>query len=219
MMKTVIFDMDGVLVDSEYTYLESKTEILKEAGYDKDISYQYQFMGTTGEYMWSEMKRDLDLPEPVNYYIDLMDFKRHEMISRDGVRAVEGSIKFVRQLVDKGFRLAVASSSTKDEIIQNMQSLGIDDCFEILLSSEEVANSKPEPDVFLKVAELMGVSPTECVVIEDTRNGTLSAYRAGTYCIGFANPDYPNQDLSVAHEIVTSFRDIDIESLKNEIKV
>ncbi len=215
-MKTVIFDMDGVLVDSEYTYLESKTEILKEAGYDKDISYQYQFMGTTGEYMWSEMKRDLDLPESVNYYIDLMDFKRHEMIRRDGVRAVEGSIKFVRQLVDEGFRLAVASSSTKDEIIQNMQSLGIDDCFEILLSSEEVANSKPEPDVFLRVAELMGVSPTECVVIEDTRNGTLSASRAGTYCIGFANPDYPSQDLSAADEIVTSFRDIDIESLKNK---
>lgn len=61
-MKNIIFDMDGVITDSEYTYLISKTEILKEEGIDKEISYQYQFMGTTYEYMWQTMKDELNLP-------------------------------------------------------------------------------------------------------------------------------------------------------------
>ena len=68
-MKKIIFDMDGVIVDSEYTYLESKTQILHAAGKDLPLSYQYQFMGTTYEFMWQTMKDELGLSEGIDYYI------------------------------------------------------------------------------------------------------------------------------------------------------
>lgn len=212
-MKTVVFDMDGVMIDSEYTYLESKTEILHEAGHMKDISYQYQFMGTTYDFMWQQMKDELGLPQDVAYYIDLMNKKRADMIERDGIKGIKGIEDFVKALYDAGFTLAVASSSPKVEIERAMTSLGLDQYLTVLVSGEEVAHSKPEPDVFLRAAELLGVDPKECIAIEDTRNGSLSAHRAGMYVIGFANPDYPEQDLSVCDDKVTAFDQIDIEKL------
>lgn len=207
-MKKIIFDMDGVIVDSEYTYLESKTEILKEAGREKPLSYQYQFMGTTYEFMWQKMKDELDLPEAISFYISEMNRIREDMIQRDGVRAIKYAQDLIRKLAMEGYELAVASSSPKKEIIRNLTELGIIDYFKVLVSGEEVERSKPNPDVFLRAAELIEAAPENCIVIEDTKNGALAAKAAGMYCFGFANPDYPAQDLSMTDEIVNDLSKI-----------
>lgn len=204
-MKYIIFDMDGVIVDSEYTYLESKTEILKESGKEKPISYQYQFMGTTYEYMWSTMKNELNLEREIDYYISEMNRKRNEMIERDGVKPIRGVQKFIKDLYTNGNKLAVASSSPKQEIIRNLHELDLIQYFSCLVSGEEVENSKPHPDVFLKTAELLNIEPSKCIVFEDTKNGSLAAKAAGMYCIGFENPDYPKQDLSATDLIIDKF--------------
>ncbi|MGO4928398.1 HAD family hydrolase [Fundicoccus sp. Sow4_F4] len=208
-MKTIIFDMDGVIVDSEYTYLESKTQILKDADREKPLSYQYQFMGTTYEFMWQKMKDELALPEDISFYISEMNRIREEMIQRDGVRAIKCAQKLIMELHSQGYELAVASSSPKKEIIRNLTELGLIEYFKVLVSGEEVERSKPNPDVFLRAAELIEADPTNCIVIEDTKNGALAAKAAGMYCFGFANPDYPTQDLSMTDEIVTDLSQID----------
>lgn len=201
--------MDGVIVDSEYTYLESKTDILKSADREKPLSYQYQFMGTTYEFMWQKMKDELDLPEDISFYISEMNRIREEMIQRDGVRAIKCAQKLIMELHSQGYELAVASSSPKKEIIRNLTELGLIEYFKVLVSGEEVERSKPNPDVFLRAAELIEADPTNCIVIEDTKNGALAAKAAGMYCFGFANPDYPTQDLSMTDEIVTDLSQID----------
>ncbi|RPA60762.1 HAD family hydrolase [Aerococcus agrisoli] len=206
-MKKIIFDMDGVLVDSEYTYLQSKTDILHEQGFMKDISYQYQFMGTTYDFMWQTMKDELGLPDSVETYIDKMNRYRQAMIERDGVRAIKNSVELVDELGKRGYQMAVASSSPKLEIMRNLRQLGITSQFAHLVSGEEVARSKPNPDIFEKAAHLLQAPSSECIVIEDTRNGVLAAKAAGMYTIGFANPDYPKQDLSKADIIVTDMMD------------
>ncbi|MGO3298235.1 MAG: HAD family hydrolase [Pseudolactococcus laudensis] len=215
MIKTVIFDMDGVLVDSEYTFLETKTDMLKTAGFPKDISYQYQFMGTTFEVMWTIMKEELGLPESISFYINDMNERREVMIARDGIRAIKGAQDLVKRLFEAGFKLAVASSSPKHEIVRAMTELGLVDYFEVLVSGEEVAHSKPAPDVFLAAAERLGVSAQDAIIIEDTKNGSLAARRAGAYVIGFENPNYPAQDLSNADIIVTDYQELTIEKLQN----
>ena len=215
-MNTIIFDMDGVLIDSEYTYLESKTKILNDAGYNKDISYQYQFMGTTYDYMWRTMKEELGLPLEVSDYINDMNQRRKEMIERDGVKPIKGVQKFVSGLHAAGFRMAVASSSPKVDIEFAMESLDLKQYFEYLVSGEEVENSKPAPDVFLYAASLLDVNPENCIAFEDTKNGSLSASYAGMYTIGFENPDYPKQDLSAADEIITDFNQVNINELKDK---
>lgn len=215
MIKTVIFDMDGVLVDSEYTFLETKTDMLKTAGFPKDVSYQYQFMGTTFEVMWTIMKEELGLPESTSFYINDMNERREVMIARDGIRAIKGAQDLVKRLFEAGFKLAVASSSPKYEIVRAMTELGLVDYFEVLVSGEEVAHSKPAPDVFLAAAERLGVSAQDAIIIEDTKNGSLAARRAGAYVIGFENPNYPAQDLSNADIIVTDYQELTIEKLQN----
>lgn len=208
--------MDGVLIDSEYTYLESKTKILNDAGYNKDISYQYQFMGTTYNYMWSTMKEELGLPLEVSDYINDMNQRRKEMIERDGVKPIKGVQKFISDLHAAGFKMAVASSSPKADIEFTMESLDLKQYFEYLVSGEEVENSKPAPDVFLYAASLLDVNPENCIAFEDTKNGSLSASYAGMYTIGFENPDYPKQDLSAADEIITDFNQVNINELKDK---
>lgn len=215
MIKTVIFDMDGVLVDSEYTFLETKTDMLKTAGFPKDVSYQYQFMGTTFEVMWTIMKEELGLPESISFYINDMNERREVMIARDGIRAIKGAQDLVKRLFEAGFKLAVASSSPKHEIVRAMTELGLVNYFEVLVSGEEVAHSKPAPDVFLAAAERLGVSAQDAIIIEDTKNGSLAARRAGAYVIGFENPNYPAQDLSNADIIVTDYQELTIEKLQN----
>ncbi|MHA6603881.1 HAD family hydrolase [Aerococcus urinae] len=209
-MQAVLFDMDGVLVDSEYTYLETKTQMLRDRGIDKDESYQYQFMGTTHEHMWQVMKDECHLPESVAFYIQEMNQRRHEMIARDGVKAIKGVVDFVKALHGAGIPLAVASSSPRAEIEQFMKELGLADCFQVYVSGEEVDHSKPAPDIFIEAARQLGFSPQDCVVFEDTKNGSLSAHRAGAYTIGFENPDYPSQDLSAADEIISDFSKINL---------
>lgn len=213
-MKAVIFDMDGVLVDSEYTFLESKTALLKDAGYEKDVSYQYQFMGTTFEFMWSKMKEELGLPLSVGDYIEEMNQRREEMIERDGIKAIPHAVQVVQRLSEAGFKLAVASSSPKVEIERAMNALDIAKFFDILVSGEEVAHSKPAPDVFLRAAALLEIDPKDCLVFEDTRNGSRAAKAAEMYCIGFENPEYPAQDLSAADEVIHDFQEVSIERVK-----
>jgi len=202
--------MDGVIVDSEYTYLESKTKIINDAGFDKPISYQYQFMGTTYEYMWQTMKEELGLPKEVNFYIAEMNRLREEMIKKNGVLEIKNVKDVLYDFKNKNYRLAVASSSPKEEIIRNLTELEIINYFEFMVSGEEVDQSKPSPDIFLKTAELLEVSPNKCIVIEDTTNGVKAAKNAGMYCIGFKNPDYPKQDLELADQIVSNLMDITI---------
>ena len=213
MIDTIIIDMDGVLVDSEYTFLGSKTEILNDEGYDKDESYQYQFMGTTADFMWQTMKDELGLTRSVPEYIEEMNQRREVIIARDGVRAIAHVQEFVKKLAAAGFKLGVASSSRKAEIEFNLAELGLRDYFSVLVSAEEVEHSKPAPDVFLRAAELLASAPENCLVFEDTRNGSKAAKAAKMYCIGFANPDYPIQKL-VADEIIQDFRELAVEHLK-----
>lgn len=215
MIDTIIFDMDGVLVDSEYTFLRSKTDMLHAEGHFKEESYQYQFMGTTADFMWQTMKEELQLPRSVDECIAEMNQRREAIIAKDGVRAIKHVQEFVKALAEAGFKLGVASSSRKTEIESNLIALGLRPYFSQLVSGEEVAHSKPAPDVFLKTAALLEANPKNCVVFEDTHNGSKAAKAAGMYCIGFANPDYPVQEL-IADEIIQDFREINVAELRQK---
>lgn len=213
MLEAIIFDMDGVLVDSEYTYFQSKSQILREAGHIVEESYHFQFMGTTSEYMWQQMKQEFALPLTVPEYVAKMTALRQEMIWRDGIKVIPHVQAFVKRLHGAGLKLAVASSSSLAEIKENLLALGLSDYFSEVVSTEEVKHSKPAPDVYLAAAERIGVDPKNCLGIEDTKNGTGAVRNAGMVCVGFANPAFPKQDLAFADVVVSSFADLDATSL------
>lgn len=213
MLEAIIFDMDGVLVDSEYTYFQSKSQILSEAGHEVEDSYHFQFMGTTSDYMWEKMKQEFSLPSSVAEYIQQMTALRQAMIKRDGIRVIPHVQEFVKGLSQAGLKLAVASSSSLAEIKVNLAEIGLSEYFSEVVSTEEVEHSKPAPDVYLAAAERIGIMPENCLGIEDTKNGTGAVRNAGMVCVGFANPAFPKQDLAFADRVVSSFSELDADSL------
>lgn len=214
--QAVIFDKDGVIADSEYCNVMAKHIQLKQAGITVDWHYHDQFLGTTHEYMWKVMKEEFDLPEEIDHYIKQWAEIRKELIQKEGIRAMPGSIELIRRIKLEGIPIAVASSSNIADIEADLQALGIDDVFDAIISGEHCQKGKPDPEIFLRAAKALGVKAENCVVIEDSTSGVKAAKAAGMKCIGYANPDAVKQDIHLADEIVTAFDKLTVKHLMTE---
>lgn len=212
-MKAVIFDMDGVLVDSEPLHYESDSELLRRLGISVPDGYLDRFIGMSNPAIWeaiaSEFKIQKDVREILNAQLSL----KLKLLKRAEVKPIDGIPELLKEIRRAGLPVAVASSSSAIFIKEVLKRIGVDRLIDGFVSGESVANSKPEPDVFLKAAEFLGVLPADCVVIEDSKNGTIAAKRAGMKCVGFNNPHPGNQDLSAADLIIDDFRKLNLKAL------
>jgi beta-phosphoglucomutase-like phosphatase (HAD superfamily) len=130
------------------------------------------------------------------------------------VPPIEGGIDLVRYFRKQGLNVLLASSATTITIDAVIKNFGWETDFDFIVSSDDIKNSKPAPDTFLKAAELAGEDPSRCVVIEDSANGVKAAKRAGAHCIGYQNDLAPHQDLSEADMIVESLDKIRMHTLQ-----
>lgn len=202
-VKTILFDMDGVLVATEHMHYEALNRVLdRTVGRTMDWSYYAQFIGSTTTHLWRTLERDFALDGQTDVLHAAYTQQKIEFLAERGHTPVDGAPELVRALAARGHRMAVASSSPMNEITEAMEALGLTDCFALLVSGETVAHPKPAPDIFLLTAERLGVSPADCIVIEDSANGVRAAKAAGMTCIALRNPDSGNQDLTPADVIV-----------------
>ena len=211
MLKAVIFDMDGVLVDSEPVHFAADYKMLK-SNFNIELRYEdyRQYIGSTIEKLWKFFREKYKLFDyEWNELMEMAEKVLAEMTERDGYPKIEGVSELVKELKSKGYMLAVASSSPMMKIERNLKQLGIYELFDKRVSGMEIKNPKPSPDIFLKASELLSVKPSECIVIEDSENGVLSAKAAGMACLGFVNPSSGNQDLSKADYLFEGFLNID----------
>lgn len=198
-MKTILFDMDGVLIASERMHYEAVNLVLERVvGRTMDWGYYAQFVGSNGNYFWSTLERDFALTGQVETLKTAYAQQKQAFLDERGHEPVAGAVQLVHALARRGYRMAVASSSPQSEIEDAMQALGLRGCFAALVSGAQMEHPKPAPDVFLHTAERLGVSPADCIVIEDSANGVRAAKAAGMTCIALYNPDSGNQDLSAA---------------------
>lgn len=211
--QAIIFDKDGVIADSEYCNVMAKHLQLKQAGVTVDWHYHDQFLGTTHEYMWTTMKEEFQLPEEVDFYIQQWAEVRKELIEKNGMKAIPGSIDLIKRIKEEGIPIAVASSSNVADIESDLQALGISGIFDAVISGEHCQKGKPDPEIFLKAAKALGIEPKNCIVVEDSTSGVEAAKAAGMKCIGYANPDAVKQDIHLADEIVTDFDKLTVDYL------
>ncbi len=216
MLEAVIFDMDGVIVDTEPVYFRAINEFLGQFGHSIDKRYNEKFFGISSYDAWTTMKQDFKLDDvSVEECVYGMEKIRNRIIQEEGYQPISGTVSLIRELHKAGIPLAVGSSSAINDIKHVTESLEIEECFQDFVSGrDECKNAKPDPEVFLKAAQKLGVSPEKCLVIEDSDNGSLAAKRAGMKIIGFQNQDFGNQSLKEADYIVTSMEDVNLALCK-----
>jgi HAD superfamily hydrolase (TIGR01509 family) len=188
-IEAVVFDLDGVLLDSEHIWPEVKEQVVLERGGRWLADAQADMMGMSSV-EWSRYMHDVlgvpDSPEE----IDAEVVRRMLAVYARELPLFEGAVDAVGRLAGT-FRLALASSSNREVIDAVLTASGLAPHFEATVSSEEVARGKPAPDVFLEAARLLGVVPERCAAVEDSGNGIRSAHAAGMRVLALPNAHYP----------------------------
>ena len=199
--EAVIFDLDGVLVDSEHVWDGVREELARERGGRWHERAQADMMGMSSVEWSRYMHYVIGLPEPPEE-IDAEVVRR--MLGRydEHLPLIDGAVDAVRRLAGS-FRLAVASSSNRPLIDAALSGARLDRFFEVTVSSEEIERGKPAPDVFLEAARRLRVAPERCAAIEDSANGIRSAHAAGMRVVAIPNRRYPPPSESLALADVT----------------
>ena len=192
MIEAVIFDLDGVLLDSEQVWDEAREQLAKERGGRWHENAQRDMMGMSSV-EWSRYMHDvIGLPEPPEE-ISREVVERMAKLYREHLPVVPGAREAVERLAAR-WPLGLASSSNRELIDLALELLGVKHLFKATLSSEEVTRGKPAPDVYLEAARRLGVDPTHAAAIEDSENGIRAAEASGMRVIAIPNQHFPPAD-------------------------
>jgi HAD superfamily hydrolase (TIGR01509 family) len=204
----VVFDLDGVLVDSEHVWDEARRELAAERGGRWHDQASRDMMGMSS-LEWSRYMHDVigleDPPEEISADV----VRRLEEIYRRKLPLIDGAVEAVER-VSARWPLGLASSSNRELIDLVLELSGLAPCFRVTVSSEEVARGKPAPDVYLEAARRLQVAPARCAAIEDSENGIKSAKAAGMRVLALPNPRYPPAEdaLALADDVLESLEEL-----------
>ena len=216
MVKTVIFDMDGVLVNSEPLHHEVSLIQFKDLNIEVTDDIFATFTGNSNKMIYQKLKDRFQLPHKIedlilaknNLFIDAFD-KKEDLHLMPGVKDL------IVDLHKNGIQLIVASSSEMEIIDKVFERFDLDQYFTHKVSGNDFPESKPNPAIFLKAASYSKAPIEECVIIEDSTNGIKAAKAAGIFCIAYKSEGVDTQDQSLADVIIYDYKDLSFEKMKN----
>ena len=207
-MQAAIFDMDGVLIDSEPIHERIEQELFDDLGITLTIAEHRRYQGTGSIEMWRSIIDEHALDAEA---VSLSERQRRRFLGyleEGAVPRIPGIVELLAHLRSRGVPLAVASSSAGPVVRSVLRHTGLRELFGVVVSADEVARSKPAPDIFLFAAERLGLHPRGCLVVEDSENGVAAAKAAGMLCLGFRNPGSGSPALAGADYRVESTREL-----------
>lgn len=206
-LRAIIFDMDGVLVDSEPVHFEATRLLLEDHGIGYQPAEDENFFGCTDREVFRQLRQRyaLDVHEH-----DLAEawIERVVRLLPDRIAPMPGVPEVLHGLKSAGLHLALASSSSPAIIRTTITGLGLDGVFETTVSGRDVERGKPAPDIFLEAARRLGEDPASCLVIEDSYNGLLAAHAAGIECLVVPCASTASQDFSLATARLSTLREV-----------
>lgn len=212
-MKAIIFDMDGVIIDSEPLHIKLEGELLEELGGTFNRKKHNSLVGTTDHSMWSLFKEKFNLEPTVE---EMVDIKRQRFIDNiHQISLVSNFNKLINSLHKEKYPMALASSNNRGAVNAIIKEFNLNKYLTVSITGDEVDRGKPDPEIFLTAAEKLNVQPERCLVFEDANNGVAAAKAANMKCIGLQNPNSGDQDLSKADLVIDDFSELDLDIIKN----
>ncbi len=198
-IKAVIFDLDGVILDSEPLHVKAANAALNEFGIQLTVEKNAPFMGLDERVYWQKLIEYFGIDAAPEYLANKKKQAYLKILQEEELIAYPDVIKFINMCKDEGLKLAIASSSSHEEIEIILKKLSLIEKFDVIVSSEDVRSGKPSPDIFLLASEKLGTPPEKCLVIEDSVNGIDAAKSAGMKVVAYRAPiGREKADLSVS---------------------
>ena len=212
--KGILFDMDGVLVDSEPLFHKAVNIMVERCGaapITEEENNRY-LLGTTVEETWVRVKELRNVPQTpaellAGYNEVVKEVLRSDLTARPGVRDL------IAEAQRRGLPIAVASSSLREWVDLKLSVIGLTDAFAVKLGGDDIENGKPAPDIYIKAARLIGLEATECIAIEDSPIGLAAASASGAYTVCTLTDSTRHLDLSAAHVIIENLEEFDYSLL------
>jgi HAD superfamily hydrolase (TIGR01509 family) len=217
MIRAIVFDFDGLILDTEEPVYRSWLEVYQAHGEELPFERWVQIVGstTTGFHPQQHLEERLGraLPKEV---LDRRIGRRTELVLAQ--QLLPGVVSHIDQAKGMGLKVGVASSSTAEWVRGHLARLGILEQFDCLRCRDDVANAKPEPDLYVAVLDCLGVAASDAFAIEDSPNGVMAAKRAGLRCVAIPNSITAKLDLSGADVLLRSLAEITLADLLKKIE-
>lgn len=211
-IKAVIFDMDGVIFDTEMVYLDVWSNVFKKYGYKMTKEIYSSVLGTGRENVKKVFLKQFGKELP----IEVMYKEKDENLARAidaGVPLKEGALEILLYLKENNYKIALATSATKERALKQLRHANIENFFNAIVCRDEVKETKPNPEIFLKASAELMVTPEECIVIEDSKAGIIAARNAEM--IGIHVVDLKEADKEILSQCYKSFNTLN--EIKNEL--
>lgn len=223
MLKAVLFDMDGVIVDTEPLHRKAYFKMFEDVGVDVSESMYNSFTGQATLPICTTLCSRFSLATAPQELVRIKRQHFKKLFETDeSLELISGVQEIIKDYYKNGLTLILASSASMPNINRIFERFDLDRYFKAKISGADLKASKPHPEIFIRAAELAGEAKENCVVIEDSTNGMKAAKAAGIYCIGFQSPNSEDQDYSFANLVVRDFKEISFDRLNkifNEVSI
>ena len=216
MLKAVLFDMDGVIIDSEPLHQKAYYAMFKEVGITISEELYQSFTGQATLQICRQLVQEYNLNRVPQELVNIKRSIFKQLFLNDpDLGLIAGVRELIEDYYKNGLILVLASSASMTTINNVFSKFELNQYFKAKLSGADLEESKPNPEIFLKAVEASGCKPSECRVIEDATNGIKAAHAAGIFCVGFKSLHSKNQNYSLANKVISSFEEIRFKELYN----
>ncbi|MDY4078782.1 MAG: HAD family phosphatase [Clostridium sp.] len=205
-IKAVLFDMDGVIFDTEREYLKEWKEIFEKYGYEMKKEIYVSVMGRGRKKVKEIFRENFGDDLPIEEMYIEKDKMLNEAIDNNKVPLKQGALELLEFLKENGYKTALATSAKKDRVKSQVTHAKINNLFDAIVCADDIVNSKPDPEIFLKAAEKVNIKPENCIVIEDSEAGIRAAFNAKMIA-------FHVKDLKEADESIIKYCDKNFENL------
>lgn len=202
-LQALVFDFDGLILDTEWSAFSTAAEVWTEHGIELDLAVWQEIVGTAEHVHWSEML-ETDLGRPIDRDTVIPARQTQHHVEVEAMDLLPGAEDLIRAASVAGLGLAVASSSPLDWVGGHLERRGLIGSFDVVVCRDHVSMTKPDPELYTTAVEALGVDPAHAVALEDSHHGTVAAKAAGLACVAVPNRVTTGQDFGAASLVVDS---------------